>query len=387
MRICIVVAYDLAEEGGVKRHAVRLAESLRRGGDEVWIAGPSSGGDHGPFVKGFGGVVNLPGNGSDNRFGILTPPWQVWRFFHEHKFDVVHLHEPYAPSLPYYALWSSLTSAHVCTFHSFNEHEGPVSRAARRFFGSLVSSRYERGIAVSEPAERFARHAWTRPLAIIPNGVCTTTFSPPRATVEDEQRPLRLLFVGHWRDERKGLGYLLDAFAQLQRGGLAVELDVIGDGGARRAPLVEGVRFHGAISAEASLVPRYQACDLFVAPTTGQESFGIVLLEAMATARPIVCSDIDGYRQVVREDGARFVRPLDATALADTIAALAADPVARRRMGMANRRRAEEFDWDRLAPQVRAEYVAALAARGTLPVGVSAPVASPTVGDRLRVAK
>src|SRR5439155_1213582 len=109
------------------RHACHVAESLRKTGDEVWVIGPSSSPspetDHGPFTRGFPGVVNIPANGSDNRYGIFIRPWAVWRFFREHRFDVVHVHEPYAPVLPYFALWSSLGAAHVGTFHAYNDAE------------------------------------------------------------------------------------------------------------------------------------------------------------------------------------------------------------------------------------------------------------------------
>ena len=132
MRVCVVVPYDLAEEGGVKRHAVHVAAALRAVGDEVWIIGPSStGGNHGAWVHGFAGVVNVPANGSDNYLGIFIRPWQVRSFMREHRFDVVHLHEPIQPSLSYYALWSSPEAAHICTFHAYVEDESRALRWSR----------------------------------------------------------------------------------------------------------------------------------------------------------------------------------------------------------------------------------------------------------------
>jgi phosphatidylinositol alpha-mannosyltransferase len=123
------------------------------------------------------------------------------------------------------------------------------------------------------------------------------------------------------------------------------------------------VSFLGAVASEAELAEHYRRCDVFVAPSTGQESFGIVLLEAMACGRPIVCSDIPGYRQVADSIGARPVPAGDAGALARVIAALAAQPELRRRMGDSNRARAQAYDWVPLAHQVRDEYVAAIAVR------------------------
>ncbi len=170
---------------------------------------------------------------------------------------------------------------------------------------------------------------------------------------------MRLLFVGHWRDPRKGLPFLLEACQRLRASGLRVHLDVVG-AGAADAPAHPGVTFHGPVASEAVMAEHYRRCDLFVAPATGQESFGIVLLEAMACARPVVCSDIPGYRLVVDPAGARLVPPGDAP--------VAQDPERRRRMGGLNRRRAEAFEWGQIASRVREQYLDALAQRweGTL---------------------
>jgi phosphatidylinositol alpha-mannosyltransferase len=169
---------------------------------------------------------------------------------------------------------------------------------------------------------------------------------------------LRLLFVGNWRDARKGLPCLLEAFARLRGRGLALELDVVGEGGSA-APSLRGVTFHGSVAAETELARHYQRCDLFVSPATGQESFGIVLLEAMACGKAVVCSDIPGYRQVVDPAGARLVPPSNAAALEEAIVSLVGDPDRRRAMGEVNRRHAESFDWDFIATRVRLEYEAA----------------------------
>jgi len=362
----MVVPYDVAEEGGVKRHAFHVAESLRGMGDEVTVVGPSSRGNRSPGFQGFGGVVNVPANGAANHMALLTRPWAVRRFFLAGDFDVVHVHEPLVPLLPYYALWFSPRAAHVCTFHTYTEREGYSSRAMRRGLASRMLPRFERGMAVSQPAAEYAARIWTRPLTVIPNGVPTRTFTPPeRAPSRGDS--LRLLFVGHWRDPRKGLPFLLEACQRLRASGLRFHLDVVGTG-ASNAPEHPGVTFHGPVTSEAVLAEHYRRCDLFVAPATGQESFGIVLLEAMACARPVVCSDIPGYRLVVDPAGARLVPPMDASGLALAITDLAQDPERRGQMGRLNRIRAETFEWVEITRLVREEYLGALAQRweGTL---------------------
>jgi phosphatidylinositol alpha-mannosyltransferase len=364
LRVCIVVPYDLADEGGVKSHAYQLADALRAAGDEVRIAGPLREGQTEPEVRGFGGVVNIPANGAANYMALLTPPWEVAQFLRAGRFDVVHLHEPMVPLLPWYALWFSGGAAHVATFHMYAESEGLASHAARAVLARALFPSLDAGIAVSQAAAEYAARYWKRPLPIIPNGTSTAAFHPPLAeTPRSPADPLRLLFVGNWRDSRKGLPVLIEAHRMLHGRGIPATLDVIGQGTPdleRRS--IPGITFHGVV--DVSVMARhYRSCDLFVSPATGQESFGIVLLEAMASGRPIICSDIRGYRELVDDHGCVLVPPRNATALADAIADLARSPERRRAMGAWNRRRAEEYDWNPVGARVREVYLDALAAR------------------------
>ena len=381
MRICLVVPYDLADEGGVKRHAVHLAESLRRSGDEVTVVGPLSRGAAGEGFFGFGGVMNVPANGAANYMALFTSPWAVRRFFRRRHFDVVHVHEPFVPLLAYYALWLAPEAALVATFHMYAEDEPRVWLWLRRLAARVMRPRVQRAIAVSRPAEAFAAAAWDGPMVVIPNGVPTGIYRPPEPRPDardgsDPSAPVRLLFVGNWRDARKGLPYLLQAHGRLRAQGLAITLDVIGSGPPGPPPSLPGVTFHGAVSDERRLAEHYRSCDVFVSPATGQESFGIVLLEAMASGRSLVCSDIDGYRDLAGGPGARLVAPGDVDGLASAILALARDPRARGAMGESNRGRAEEYDWQRLAERVRQEYGEALRLRGR-------PRAEERVGESL----
>ena len=221
---------------------------------------------------------------------------------------------------------------------------------------------FQRAIAVSEPAARYAKRAWRRDLTIIPNGVPTDIFTPP-AIVPATNGHVRLLFVGRIGDRRKGARFLFEAYRGLVERGLPVSLDVVGElGDAPPPPELPGLVYHGAVGFQ-RLTELYRDCDVFVAPSTGQESFGIVLLEAMASAKPVVCSDIEGYRQVATTEGSTLVAPSDALALEEALARVVlTDAGTRRRHGQGNRRHAEEYDYDRLAERVREEYRLAIAA-------------------------
>ncbi len=364
MRVCLVSPYDLSLEGGVNKHIFYLAESLRGCGDEVEIIGPQSGvAPDVPAVTGFGGVVSIQGNGSDNRIALFTSPLGVRRYMKSRSFDVIHVHEPLLPVLSYYALWTSDARARVCTFHCYSEREGLPLRMARQAARPHLWM-FHRGIAVSDAAARYAQVTWSRPLSIIANGVDTRFFAPSHRIDRRDGGPLRLLFIGQWTDRRKGLSVLLEAFSRLRDRGIDATLDVVGQGEAGVPPPrgIHGLSFHGRIS-EVELRNRLRECDVLVAPSTGQESFGIVLVEAMASGRAVVCSDIEGYRQVASPQGAILTPPHDAGALANALQALAQDPARRRTMGQHNRVESMKYDWSSLVVQVREEYEAALRLR------------------------
>src|SRR5262249_51238682 len=155
----------------VKHHAFQLAAELRALGDDVTIMGASSRDSGDPAVQVFGGIVNIPSNGSDNRLAMLTPPWRIRDWLRDHAFDVVHVHEPLCPLLAPWAAIFAGKAARVATFHAFAEKEPIVPRFMRWWSGPLVLRHFDRAIAVSEPAARYARFVWKRELAIIPNGI------------------------------------------------------------------------------------------------------------------------------------------------------------------------------------------------------------------------
>ena len=176
MRVCLVVPYDLSVEGGVKKHALSLAAALERHGDEVEVLGPASEPVAVRNVTTFGGVVSIRSNGSDNRLALLTSPFKVRSHLRRRRFDVLHVHEPLNPMLAYYARWWAHAGVNVATFHCFAERESLIRRLSRHLFAPFLQG-FDRAIAVSEPAARYARLSWRRPLSIISNGVDADFFS------------------------------------------------------------------------------------------------------------------------------------------------------------------------------------------------------------------
>ncbi len=370
MRICLVTPYDLSHEGGVNRHVITLAHALRRQGHELRILGPASG-ETPPRCDSLPGVVPVRANGSRARVGLLVSKAAVRRYLERGRFDLVHVHEPWVPGPSRYAVQCS-TAPLVATFHTFSESERSVMTLARRALARPLR-RLKCGIAVSESAAEFARRVFDGPIHIVPNGIDPTTFATPHAphgvdnvAVEPrESGPLRLLFVGRFDEPRKGLRHLLAAATLLRERGRVLELRVVGHGDpapfgdlARRA----GAQFLGRVD-EQGLVDMYRWCDVFCAPSTHGESFGVVLIEAMASGRPVVASDIPGYRDATM-GAAILVPPADAEALAAAILRAADDERLRHHVVRQGWQRAHQLAWSRVALTLTSLYEEA-AATGT----------------------
>jgi phosphatidylinositol alpha-mannosyltransferase len=238
-------------------------------------------------------------------------------------------------------------------------------------------------IAVSAAARHFIDRYFPGDYKVIPNGVDIARFdrAVPLARWQDGTR--NLLFVGR-HEPRKGLLDLLKAYRILRKTGCQCRLLVVGSGPqereARRYVLTRrlgGVEFLGRVSDD-ELAQLFKTADVYVSPATGGESFGIVLLEAMAAGTPIVCSDIHGYKGVVRRDREGIlVPPRKPKAVAAAVARVFGDDELRRRMSVNGRARAEEFSWERVTAKVDDYYgfvIRRLAAQGQLPSSFRAPI-------------
>jgi len=367
MKIALVSPYDFAVPGGVNSHISHLRDNFTRLGHEVQIAAPSSRPSlHKPEenVVPIGGTVGVPASGSVARVALslrLAP--KVKRFLQEGQFDVVHVHEPFAPFLPFHFVRLS-DAVNVATFHAAKEGGGNRwylygHRALKRWFRRLDGK-----IAVSVPAMHHVSRYFPGYYNIIPNGVDVEHFACERDPIPQysDGRP-NVLFVGRL-EKRKGVKYLLEAFVTVKAKVPAARLLIVGPStravrGYRNWVAEKGladVEFIGHVSYDD--LARYQhTADVVCAPATGNESQGIVLLEAMAAGRPMVASNIEGYASVITHGvEGLLVRPKEVDALAEAIIELLADPDERREMGERAQQRAQEYSWERVSQRVLTYY-------------------------------
>ena len=365
MKVCLVSPYDFLHPGGVSEHVRHLSEQLRRRGHEAIVLAPSSkvGDDHGiaGYVR-IGRSVPVRGNGSVARLALsFHLVRRVRALLAESDFDVVHYHEPLVPALPITVLRFH-RGANVGTFHAM------ARRNLGYYYGRPFLKRYfnrlHACIAVSAPARDFIARYFNADFRIVPNGIDCARFSPelPPLPAARTEGKATILFVGRL-EPRKGFPTLLEAYARLRRTRSDARLVVVGDGPMRwgyeaevQGMGIPDVEFCGHVSAE--LLPRYYAsADIFGAPATRGESFGIVLLEAMASGVPAVASAIAGFSQVVDAGvTGTLVPPRDSEAWSGALQALLDDPRLRHDMGGAGVRRAQGYDWKRVVDSVLDVY-------------------------------
>ncbi len=380
LKIALVSPYDFAYPGGVTAHVVHLAERFRAHGHEAHIVAPSSDGGAEPdvlesaFVHRIGRVVSIPANGSVARITLsLRSYLQAKRLLREQQFDLIHLHEPMMPALPLTVLRHSKTT-NVGTFHAAR-----TSPLAYFYAKPIIQPFFEKlhgRIAVSEAARDFVGEYFKADYRIIPNGIDYAHFSTPRPPLERfRDGRLNVLFVGRL-EKRKGLRFLLRAWPLVRERVPAARLIVVGEGrplqGYRRFAAGQGwtdaeVCFAGY--APPDELPRYyQAADVFCAPATGQESFGIVLLEAMAAGAPIVASSIPGYRDVVAHGSEGLLAPpKDPQALARALISLLEDAELRHTFSTTGKEKARAYDWRHVAAQILDYYAEVLERRSFSP--------------------
>ena len=370
MRVCMVSDNFYPYVGGIAEHVHFLASELRKRGHVVKVLTANVGGRMMECMETTPEEVHVKriGHGlvvrTNKSFARVTVAWRpvakIRRYFEEERFDIIHVHGSLAPTLPMAAIQASRV-LNVVTFHA--GHEQSLGYALFRTVLMPYFNAVQGLIAVSETARLSCYKYFPGPYHIIPNGIDLTFFRPDADRVPglDDGRP-RILFVGRF-EPRKGLKHLLSAMPEIVRSVPDVELVVVGTGllgysyKSYLSPDVQQhVRWAGLVQNEER--PKYYAsCDVYCSPATGQESFGIVLLEAMATGKPVVASDIDGYRTVMT-DGREglMVPPCDPPALARAIVTILLDREAARRYAANGLERAQQYSWPKLAEQVEAYY-------------------------------
>ncbi|MEE9399872.1 MAG: glycosyltransferase family 4 protein [Dehalococcoidales bacterium] len=367
MKIALVSPYDFAYPGGVCNHISCLDKQFTRLGHEVKIIAPASKTipDVGSRLIPIGKPRPVPVSGSIAR--ITLSPWlssRIKAVLEREKFDISHLHEPLMPMLCTTVLRLSNTP-NVGTFHASG---GKPWYSFGTPVGKLLLKKWVRKldgkIAVSEPAMKFASNHFPGDYTIIPNGVDSKHFSPDVKPIDElTDGKLNILFTGRL-EKRKGLIYLLEAYRRIKLEVPNSRLIVVGPGKRLRNKYEKWVMRKGlkdvvfvGYTSYRDLPRYYKTADIVCLPATGQESFGIVLLEAMAVGKPIVASDIRGYNHVITHGvEGLLVPPKNPEKLAQALITLIADEPLRRQMEAKGRPKAMEYDWEHIAQRILDYY-------------------------------
>lgn len=368
LRIALASPYDLAAPGGVNEHIRYLARHLRTRGHTVDILAPCAEEEweEEGWIRIVTPILSVPFGGSVARVTLAPSVWgEVKRVLNEGAYDIAHVHEPTTPVISPAVLHYSRT-VNVGTFHQYRETHPlyEFSRPLARYFVERLHGR----IAVSQAAEAFAASYFPYDYRVIPNGIELSRFQAPGLEPWEEfwdDGKLNILFVGRL-ERRKGFRYLLRAFRLVKEAVPEARLLVTGAYSREdrltyvryvRHFRIRDVKFVGFIPDE-DKARWYKSAHVFCAPSTGFESFGIVLTEAMASGTPVVASNIAGYRDVI-QDGVTgiLVPPEDEVALAEALIALLRAPARRAQLRTAALDAVRQYDWARVTDQIEAYYL------------------------------
>lgn len=360
MRIGMVCPYSFDVPGGVQSHVLQLAEVMSARGHEVSVLAPVSSETALPnYVVSAGRAVPIPYNGSVARlrFGPATYR-KVKKWLADGDFDVLHLHEPSAPSLSLLAL-NIAEGPIVATFHT-----STTKSVAMSVLGGMLRPRFEKivgRIAVSDLARRWQVESLGSDAVEIPNGVDVDFFASA-APLQGYPRPGgTVLFLGRYDEPRKGMTTLLEAMPKVIERFPDVQLLIVGRGDedelrSQASEFVDYIRFLGQVD-DSGKASAMRSADVYCAPNTGGESFGIVLVEAMAAGTAVVASDLDAFRRVLQDgEVGRLVPVEDGDALADALIAVLADDKLRERYVSAGTEVVRRYDWSVVASQIMRVY-------------------------------
>ncbi|MEU4411700.1 glycosyltransferase family 4 protein [Nocardia salmonicida] len=360
MKIGMICPYSFDVPGGVQAHVVELARVFIERGHKVSVLAPAS--DDTPlpdFVVSAGRAVAIPYNGSVARlsFGPMAYT-RIRRWIDSNDFDVLHIHEPNAPSLSMLAL-KIAEGPIVATFHTSTTKSLVLStfQGVLRPYHEKISGR----IAVSELARRWQVEALGSDAVEIPNGVDVSAFARGEPLDGYPRAGRTVLFLGRYDEPRKGMDVLLGALPALIEHHPDVEILIVGRGDEDRLRREAGehaghLRFLGQVT-DAEKAAALRSADVYVAPNLGGESFGIILIEAMAAGTPVVASELDAFRRVLRDGTAGLLTPIgDSAALATAIDTLLTDDETRERLVSTATQVVAGYDWPVVAEQILRVY-------------------------------
>ncbi|PWJ53519.1 Phosphatidylinositol alpha-mannosyltransferase [Quadrisphaera granulorum] len=394
MRVGLVCPYSFDVPGGVQAHVSDLAEVLLEQGHEVSVLAPVSEPDSAspeplpPWLVSAGGAVPVSYNGSVARvsFGPVVG-LRVRRWLAEGHFDVVHLHEPVTPSIALIAMLTAEAPL-VATFHTASLRSRALQAALPLVRPGLekLSAR----IAVSEDARRRVVEHLGGDAVVVPNGVSVDRYAAAPVRQEWRGRPGApvLLFLGRFEEPRKGFGVLAQALPALRAAHPGLRVLVAGRGDPRVAHELAGdhaecLEMLGSVS-EADKASLLASADLYVAPQTAGESFGIVLVEAMSAGTPVLASALPAFSRVLDGGTLGELVPVgDPAALAEAAAALLDDDERRRAVAAAASRAVRRYDWSVVAHQVLTVYETVLSGVHGTAAALGEPGGDPAAGRLL----
>lgn len=372
-KIALVCPYDIFTPGGVKEHVFGLGEKLEKWGHSVLIFAPRTQKKEVPGVIFFGQAISIP-----------TPTWswgwvtgqineaRVERILQQEKFDIIHVHAPTVPKLGQTILAVSrkleLGTIHIATLHAVLPQGRLINylrRLARSYFRvEEVEAGLDGIIAVSKVAKECWRPYLKKEITVIANGLDLTRFHPEVRPFEKYgDGKINILFVGRF-EPRKGAIHLLRAFDQMKRND--ARLIFVGDGPSRMiletyilAHDLKNVKLVGRVS-EKDLPRWYATADICCFPSTGFESFGYVVVQAMAVGKPVVVLANPGYLGVLEgypfSEGLVPVDDHKEEGLAQGLTILLDDENKRKMLGKWGRKKVEQYAWPRVAREILAYY-------------------------------
>ena len=368
MKIGIVLETQLTIPGGVQEHARGLYDFLDKNGHTVEIIGcgdPSTeDSKRNVLMLGKTTEIPLPKTSASIPY-VRIGKKEIENLLEDRDFDILHFHGPGGPLS--WKILSRSRSVNIVTFHIHHTGLFPLTSLLFRPWGRRLSRKISKKIAVSKAAASFARRFYPGPYTLIPNAVDHTRFQPEGEKIEKYlDGRVNILFVGRL-DRRKGVHHLLKAYLLLQDIP-NLRLLIVGEGPERKKGerfsqnfKLKNIHFLGRVSKD--VLPRiYRTADIFCAPATHGESFGIVLLEALASSLPIVAYANDGYKEVLGHEPFDdfLVRPGDINGLAEKIRILLTQDNLRSQLKKAGLEESREYSWDKVGKRLLSVYTGIL---------------------------